>query len=142
MSPSRSHSALRCWPSLRSFFRMPPDEEPAREFARAGFPRLWRTVRHCHNTKSYSRIPISTADCHRAIFPAKSTLAPMEITFRDAVTVMHGMAFGGLLLLTFSGAGIALYAIFAGGWTPAARENRLLGWYFSAMAMLAWLTVF
>jgi hypothetical protein len=66
----------------------------------------------------------------------------MEITIRDAVTVMHGMAFGGLLLLTFSGAGIALYAILAGNWTPAARENKLLGWYFSAMAMLAWLTVF
>jgi hypothetical protein len=66
----------------------------------------------------------------------------MEITFRDAVTVMHGMAFGGLLLLTFSGAGIALYAISAGGWTPAARENRFLGWYFSAMAALGWVTVF
>jgi hypothetical protein len=68
----------------------------------------------------------------------------MEITFRDAVTVMHGMAFGGPLLLTFSGAGIALYAICApaGSWTPAARENRFLGWYFSAMAALAWLTVF
>jgi hypothetical protein len=66
----------------------------------------------------------------------------MEITFRDAVTVMHGMAFGGLLLLSFSGAGIALYAISAGNWTPAAREDRFLGWYFSAMAALAWITVF
>jgi len=66
----------------------------------------------------------------------------MEITFRDAVTVMHGMAFGGLLLLTFSGAGIALYAISAGGWTRRPAKTGFLGWYFSAMAALGWLTVF
>jgi hypothetical protein len=68
----------------------------------------------------------------------------MEITSHDAVTVIHGMGFGGLLLLAFSGAGIALYAVCASpsNWTPTEREGRLLGWYFSLMAALAWLTVF
>ncbi len=68
----------------------------------------------------------------------------MEITLHDAVTVMHGMAFGGFLLLGFSGAGVALYAVCVSpsAWMPAAREGRFLGWYFSAMAALAWLTVF
>lgn len=67
----------------------------------------------------------------------------MEITLRDAVTVVHGMGFGGLLLLAFSGAGIALYAIGAstGGWAPSGREGRLLGFYFAAMAGLGWFTV-
>jgi hypothetical protein len=68
----------------------------------------------------------------------------MEITWRDAVTVVHGMGFGGLLLLTFSGAGIALYAICASpaGWAPTDRENKLIGLYFALMATLGWLTVF
>jgi hypothetical protein len=68
----------------------------------------------------------------------------MEITLRDAVTVIHGMGFGGLLLLTFSGAGVAFYAISApaGGWTPTDREGRFLGLYFATMATLGWLTVF
>lgn len=67
----------------------------------------------------------------------------MEITLHDAITVVHGMGFGGLLLLTFSGAGIALYAICASpiGWAPTDREGRLLGLYFSLMAALGWLTV-
>lgn len=68
----------------------------------------------------------------------------MEITSHDAVTAIHGMVFGGLLLLLFSGAGVALYAISASpsSWTPTDREGRLLGWYFTAMAAIAWLTVF
>ena len=68
----------------------------------------------------------------------------MEITLRDAITVVHGMGFGGLLLLTFSGAAVALYAICAspGGWTPTDREGRFLGLYFAIMATLGWLTVF
>jgi hypothetical protein len=67
----------------------------------------------------------------------------MEITLRDAVTVLHGMGFGGLLLLTFSGAGIVLYAVCVSGssWTPTEREGHFLGLYFSVMAALAWLAV-
>jgi hypothetical protein len=68
----------------------------------------------------------------------------MEITLRDAVTVVHGMGFGGLLLLAFSGAGVALYAVCASpsNWTPTAGEGRFLGLYFSLMAALGWLAVF
>jgi hypothetical protein len=68
----------------------------------------------------------------------------MEITLRDAVTVMHGMGFGGLLLLAFSGAGMVLYAVCISGssWAPTEREGRFLGLYFSVMAGLAWLAVF
>ncbi|HUO02223.1 MAG TPA: hypothetical protein VMU31_05560 [Rhizomicrobium sp.] len=67
----------------------------------------------------------------------------MEITLHDAVTVLHGMGFGGLLLLTFSGAGFAIYSVAMSGsnWTPTEREGRFLGLYFSAMAGLAWLAV-
>ena len=67
----------------------------------------------------------------------------MEITLRDAITVVHGMGFGGLLLLAFSGAGIVLYSVRVSGssWTPTAREGRFLGLYFSAMAGFAWLAV-
>jgi hypothetical protein len=68
----------------------------------------------------------------------------MEITFRDAITVLHGMGFGGLLLLAFSGAGFVIYSVCVSGngWTPSEREGRFLGLYFSAMAGLAWLAVF
>lgn len=68
----------------------------------------------------------------------------MEITFRDAATVIHGMGFGALLLLFFSGAGVALYALSLSPspWRPAALEQRLINGYFAAMAVLAWITVF
>ena len=49
----------------------------------------------------------------------------MEITFRDAATIVHGMFFGALLLLTFAGAAIGLYAISAwsNSWAPS-RGSR------------------
>lgn len=67
----------------------------------------------------------------------------MQITLRDAVTVVHGMGLGGLLLLAFSGAGIAIYAVcaFPSSWVPTDREGRFLSWYFSVMAALGWLAV-
>lgn len=67
----------------------------------------------------------------------------MEITFRDAVTVMHGMGFGALLLLFFSGAGVALYALSLSPspWRPTPLERRLINGYFAAMAALAWIAV-
>ena len=37
----------------------------------------------------------------------------MEITVRDAITVVHGMLFGGLLLLCFSGAAVSLKQLVA-----------------------------
>jgi hypothetical protein len=68
----------------------------------------------------------------------------MQTTFRDAVTVVHGMGFGALLLLTFSGAVAGLYALAFSktAWAPSLREHRLFGGYFALMALLAWAAVF
>lgn len=67
----------------------------------------------------------------------------MEITFRDAVTVLHGMFFGALLLLSFTGAGVGLYAISApqGRWLPTAAQHKWFTRYVAVMALLAWLAV-
>jgi hypothetical protein len=67
----------------------------------------------------------------------------MEITFRDAATVLHGMFFGAVLLLAFTGAGVGLYAISSpqGRWVPTAAQHKWLARYLAAMAVLAWLTV-
>jgi hypothetical protein len=68
----------------------------------------------------------------------------MEITTRDLLTVLHGMGFGALFMLAFSGALVEIYRISAPG-VPgqmSAREQSLLGFYLLAMVILAWLTVF
>jgi phosphoglycerol transferase MdoB-like AlkP superfamily enzyme len=67
----------------------------------------------------------------------------MEMSFRDAVTAIHGMGFGALLLLGFSGAFVALYVTSGakGAWTPSRRERVLLGGYVSVMAAIAWAAV-
>jgi hypothetical protein len=67
----------------------------------------------------------------------------MEISFRDAVTVIHGMLFGALLLLAFTGAAVGLYAISApqGRWVPTAAQHKWLARYVAVMALLAWLAV-
>ncbi len=67
----------------------------------------------------------------------------MEISVRDLLTVMHGMGFGALFMLAFSGALAELYWISAPGVRPQAgsREQMLLGFYLSAMVVLAWATV-
>jgi len=68
----------------------------------------------------------------------------MEISTHDLVTVLHGMGFGALFMLAFSGALAELYRISAPG-VPAqvsAREQTVLGFYLLAMVILAWLTVF
>jgi hypothetical protein len=68
----------------------------------------------------------------------------MEITTHDFWTVLHGMGFGALFMLAFSGALAELYRISAPGVSQAmsAREQKLLGFYLFAMVVLAWLTVF
>jgi hypothetical protein len=65
----------------------------------------------------------------------------MEITFRDAVTVLHGMVFGALLLLAFSGAFVGLYSssVAAHAWNE--RDRRFVSWYLIAMAVLGWAAV-
>ncbi|HXQ11964.1 MAG TPA: hypothetical protein VN805_13295 [Caulobacteraceae bacterium] len=68
----------------------------------------------------------------------------MEITTRDLLTVLHGMGFGALFMLAFSGALAELYRISAPG-APSSmstREQGLLAFYLAAMVILAWLTVF
>ena len=68
----------------------------------------------------------------------------MEITTRDLLTVLHGMGFGALFMLAFSGALAELYRISAPGApsTMSAREQGLLAFYLAAMVILAWVTVF
>ncbi len=68
----------------------------------------------------------------------------MEITTRDLLTVMHGMGFGALFMLAFSGAIGELY----GAWSPTPqaapdpRGQTMLRVYLAGMVALAWLTVF
>lgn len=68
----------------------------------------------------------------------------MEITTHDFLTALHGMGFGALFMLAFSGALAEVYRISAPGLPSAmsSREQTLLGFYLAAMVILAWLTVF
>jgi len=68
----------------------------------------------------------------------------MEITTRDLITVLHGMGFGALFMLAFSGALAELYRISAPGapTVMSAREQTALKFFLVAMVILAWLTVF
>src|SRR5271167_3043059 len=67
----------------------------------------------------------------------------MELTLRDLITVLHGMGFGALFMLAFSGAIGVIYATAAGGvnWSPSPRNRRLFRFYLVSMAVMAWLTV-
>jgi hypothetical protein len=69
--------------------------------------------------------------------------AGMEITVRDAVTVVHGMFFGALLLVTVSAAAMGLYAVSTpqSHWTPGPAQHRWLSAYLALVALLAWITV-
>ena len=68
----------------------------------------------------------------------------MEISLRDLLTLLHGMGFGALFMLAFSGALVELYRISTPGAAHemTAREHSLLRLYLAAMVGLAWLTVF
>ncbi len=65
----------------------------------------------------------------------------MEISFRDMITVLHGMGFGALFMLAFSGAIGVIYATAVAG--PARPLSRLttmmFRFYLISMATLAWL---
>jgi len=65
----------------------------------------------------------------------------MEITFRDAVTVLHGMGFGALLLLTFTGGIVGIYSSAIAGHTWSLRDRKIANWYLIVMAVLAWAAV-
>ena len=67
----------------------------------------------------------------------------MEFSVRDLVTVLHGMGFGALFMLAFSGAIGVIYATAMVGpdWPGARTDNRMFRFYLISMAALAWLTV-
>jgi hypothetical protein len=67
----------------------------------------------------------------------------MEISYRDLMTVFHGMGFGALFMLAFAGALAELYRMSAPAQTtvPSLREQRLLQFYLIAMVVLAWAAV-
>ena len=67
----------------------------------------------------------------------------MEISVRDLVTVLHGMGFGTLFMLAFSGAIGVIYAtaVTDARWRPGASDSRMFRFYLISMAILAWLTV-
>jgi len=68
----------------------------------------------------------------------------VEITVRDLVTVLHGMGFGALFMLAFSGALVELYrmSFSVAPMQPSSQGQTLLGVYLIVMVVLAWLTVF
>ena len=67
----------------------------------------------------------------------------MQLSDREILTLLHGMGFGGLLLLGFSGALLQLYCMFCPGRssTLTVWEQKLMRIYLVAMAVLAWGTV-
>jgi hypothetical protein len=67
----------------------------------------------------------------------------VEISVRDLVTVLHGMGFGALFMLAFSGAIGVIYAtaIADTHWQPGVGASRMFRFYLISMAALAWLTV-
>lgn len=67
----------------------------------------------------------------------------MELSYRDLITVLHGIGFGALFMLAFSGAIGVVYATTLSGAEPPSslRHNRMFRFYLISMAALAWLTV-
>ncbi len=67
----------------------------------------------------------------------------MEISLRDLATVFHGMGFGALFMLAFTGAIAEIYRMTSAGApaVPAPRDQMLLRVYLVGMVVLAWATV-
>jgi hypothetical protein len=68
----------------------------------------------------------------------------MEITSRALWTLIHGMGFGALYLLAFSGALVELYRLTSPSAPspPTPGQTRFLNVYLVAMVVLAWAAVF
>jgi len=66
----------------------------------------------------------------------------VEITSHDLMTVLHGMGFGALFMLAFSGAIAVIYATAVAGTErlPSRWDTALLRFYMISMAALSWLT--
>ena len=67
----------------------------------------------------------------------------MEISMRDLWTVLHGMGFGALFMLAFTGAIAELFRMSAPGspGIPSPRAQMMLRFYLIGMVVLAWVTV-
>ena len=67
----------------------------------------------------------------------------MQITLRDLLTVLHGMGFGALFMLAFTGAIAELYWMSVPGVQsrPGSREHLMLRLYLAGMVILAWAAV-
>jgi hypothetical protein len=67
----------------------------------------------------------------------------MAISLRDLLTVMHGMGFGVLYMMAFSGAIGVIYATAVAGrrWQMPRWDVWMFRFYLSSMATLAWITV-
>ena len=63
----------------------------------------------------------------------------MDITFRSLIAILHGMGFGALFLLAFSGAFLELVRVGPDSAVPS--NDRLPRIYLLVMTILAWLTV-
>ena len=66
----------------------------------------------------------------------------MAVSFRDLITVLHGMGFGALFMMAFSGAIGVIYATSVAGDGPLASgwHRLMFRLYLVSMAALAWLT--
>ena len=67
----------------------------------------------------------------------------MRISFRDLITVLHGMGFGSLFMLAFSGAIGVIYATAVVGprWEVPRLTIIMFRFYLIGMAAFAWLAV-
>ena len=67
----------------------------------------------------------------------------MQMSFREIITALHGMGFGALFLLGFSGLFLQLYRISSAAESSpvSPRENRMFRVYLITMAVLAWAAV-
>ncbi len=67
----------------------------------------------------------------------------MVLNARDLITILHGMGFGVMFMLAFSGAIGVIYATAASGgsWSAHSVQDKLFRSYLIIMAGLSWLTV-
>lgn len=67
----------------------------------------------------------------------------MVLSVRDLIAILHGMGFGVLFMLAFSGAIAMIYATTAAGeaWSLSSMRNKLFRFYLISMAGLSWLAV-
>ena len=63
----------------------------------------------------------------------------MEVTTHDLISMLHGVGFGALFMLAFSGALTELYRLGAQG---GDNDRSLLNFFLLALVVLSWLTVF